>query len=68
MIITETLQDGRIHTYSNAGFKIMQETGVIYDDAVDSISHTYIETNIPIEEEQGESTPEEVLAMLEGVL
>ena len=51
MIITEILEDGRTHTYSDAGFKIQQETGKIYEDAVDSISHTYTETNIPIEEE-----------------
>lgn len=65
MIITEILEDGRTHTYSDAGFKIQQETGVIYDDAVDSVPHTYTETDIPIEEDE---TAEDVLSMLENVL
>lgn len=65
MIITEILEDGRTHTYSDAGFKIQQETGVIYDDAVDSVPHTYTETDIPIEEDE---TAEEVLSMLEDAL
>ena len=57
MIITETLEDGMTHTYSDAGFKIQQETGVIYDDAVDVVPPTYTETDIPIEND-GEETPE----------
>ena len=65
MIISEILEDGRTHTYSDAGFKIRQETGVIYDDAVDSVPHTYTETDIPIEEDE---TAEEVLSMLEDAL
>lgn len=65
MIITEILEDGRTHTYSDAGFKIQQETGVIYEDAVDSVPHTYTETDIPIEEDE---TAEEVLSMLEDAL
>lgn len=65
MIITEILEDGRTHTYSDAGFKIQQETGVVYDDAVDSVPHTYTETDIPIEEDE---TAEEVLSMLEDAL
>ena len=65
MIITEILEDGRTHTYSDAGFKIRQETGVVYDDAVDSVPHTYTETDIPIEEDE---TAEDVLSMLENVL
>ena len=65
MIITEILEDGRTHTYSDAGFKIQQETGVVYDDAVDVVPHTYTETDIPIEEDE---TAEEVLSMLEDAL
>lgn len=65
MIITEILEDGRTHTYSDAGFKIRQETGAIYDDAVDSVPHTYTETDIPIEEDE---TAEEILSMLEDAL
>lgn len=54
MIIVEALPDGRTHTYSDAGLKIMQETGVVYDDAVDQVGvvHTYTETDIPIEREE----------------
>lgn len=51
MIITEILEDGRTHTYSDAGFKIQQETGVVYEDAVDVVPHTYTETDIPIEDD-----------------
>lgn len=53
MIIVETLPDGRTHTYSDIGLKIMQETGIVYDDAVDQIgvAHTYAETDFPVEPE-----------------
>lgn len=66
MIITEVLEDGRMHTYSDAGFKIRQETGVIYDDAVDSSTHTYTETDELIDED--EVTPDELLSMLEEIM
>lgn len=66
MIKTEVLSDGRVHTYSDAGMKIMQETGIIYDDAVDTVEHTYTETEIPID--TGEATPEEIAAALEEVI
>lgn len=65
MIVTEILDDGRTHTYSDTGLKIMQETGVVYDDAVDSVPHTYTETDIPVE---GDETAEDVLSMLEEAL
>lgn len=52
MIVIENFEDGRIHTYSDAGMKIQQETGIIYDDAVDTVEHTYTETDIPIEVEE----------------
>lgn len=68
MIITEILEDGRTHTYSDAGFKIQQETGVFYEDAVDVVPHTYTETDIPIDVPEEEETPEAVLAMLEDAL
>lgn len=56
MIIIETLPDGRTHTYSDAGMKIRQETGAVYDDAVDQVGvvHTYTETDIPVEQEEAE--------------
>lgn len=52
MIKTEIIENGRIHTWSDLGMKIMQETGVIYDDAIDVIQHTYTETDIPIHTEE----------------
>lgn len=66
MIIIETLPDGRTHTYSDAGLKIMQETGAVYDDAVDQIgvTHIYTETDIPIEQE--EISAEEPLRIIMG--
>jgi hypothetical protein len=63
MIVVENMPDGRTHTYSDSGFKIMQETGAIYEDAVDTVPHTYTETDIPIE---GESAEEIVSILLGG--
>lgn len=58
MLRTETItrDDGAEleRTYSDEGFKIRQnETGIIYDEAVDIVPnpYTYTETDIPIEEE-----------------
>ncbi len=49
MLRTETLLDGRTHTYSDVGMMIRQvETGILYEDAVDTIPHTYEETEEPI--------------------
>ena len=53
MIIKEYIEDGkRIRHYSDNGMRILQnETGVIYDDAVDVVpcKYTYSETEEPIE-------------------
>ena len=53
MIIKEYIEDGnRIRHYSDSGMRILQnETGVIYDDAVDVVpcKYTYSETDKPIE-------------------
>ena len=53
MIRTETIEGGLIRTYSDKGMKILQETGIVYDEAIDvpQSGHTYTETNQPIEEE-----------------
>lgn len=52
MLYTEILEDGRTHTYSDT-YKIKQlDTGVIYDNAVDTIFHAYKETDIPLEEKE----------------
>lgn len=67
MIVTERLSDGRIHTYSDVGLKILQtDTGNVYDDAVDVVEHVYTETDQPIYDI--EISAEEMLAELERVL
>jgi hypothetical protein len=51
MIKTEYI-DNRIRHYSDSGFRILQnETGIVYDDAVDVLpcKYTYTETDEPIE-------------------
>ncbi len=56
MIISELIEnENRIRHYSDAGFRILQnETGIVYDDAVDVMpcKYTYSETDemIPVEE------------------
>lgn len=56
MIKSELIENGnRIHHYSDSGFRILQnETGVVYDDAIDVMpcKYTYSETEdlIPVEE------------------
>ena len=71
MIVRETLGDGRTHTYSDGGFYIRQlDTGVLYEDAVDSVAHDYEETDerIPASEEPAEAEDyESALARL-GVM
>lgn len=66
MIRTEQIGD-RVHTYSDAGMKIRQDqTGIVYDDAMDvpGIGHTYTETDMPIEDE--ELTDSEALSIIMG--
>lgn len=66
MIIVETIGD-RVHTYSDAGMKIMQEqTGIVYEDAMDvpSMGYTYTETDEPITGE--ELTDTEALNIIMG--
>lgn len=55
MIISEQMENNRIRHYSDSGFRILQnETGVVYDDAVDVLpcKYTYSETEelIPVED------------------
>lgn len=66
MIVIEHLDDGRTYTYSDAGFKIMQETGIVYEDALDVVEHTYTETDQPIAPVQ--ATAEEIESALEAIL
>ena len=58
MIVTETITIGDeqyIHTYSDAGLRIMRD-GEIYDDAIDpiGIDRTYVEVEQEEEEEEAE--------------
>lgn len=57
MIITETITIGGRElkrTYSDKGMKILQETGAVYTEAIDvpTTTHTYTETDEPIEQEE----------------
>ena len=56
-IVVERYEDSvdLIRTYSDIGMKIRQdETGYLYDEAIDPdyMSRTYTETDIPIEEDE----------------
>ena len=66
MIRIEEIGD-RIHTYSDAGMKIRQnETGIVYDDAMDvpESGYTYTETDEPIDVE--EISDSEALSIIMG--
>lgn len=66
MIVTEMIDD-RIHTYSDSGMMIRQDqTGVLYEDAIDVTytGYTYTETDTPIE--SPEITDTEALNILLG--
>lgn len=65
----EAMLNGFTYTYtrSDAGLKILQvETGVVYDEAYDSVPcpYTYTETDEPIDDE--ELDPQEALDILMG--
>lgn len=65
MLYTEFLSNNRIHTYSDT-FKIRQlDTDIIYDDAIDIVSHEYEETDIPLDDV--ELTDEDALKIITGV-
>lgn len=68
MLSTETMFDGRVRTYSDAGMYIRQaETDILYEDAVDpeSENRIYTETDIPLPVPQGgEATAEDYEAAL----
>lgn len=70
MIRQETIDDRFIRTYSDAGFMIHGGSPEgDYEEAIDPIGsgRTYVETDIPIEED-GEVTPEELAAAIEEVI
>jgi hypothetical protein len=56
MLVQETLPNGLVKTYSNAGLMIKQiETGELYEEAIDiPYNYTYNETDIKIEQEEQE--------------
>lgn len=59
--------DTRIRHYSDSGFRILQnETGIVYDDAVDVMpcKYTYTETDEPIPAETDEATEADYLNAL----
>ena len=65
MIRIEQIGD-RVYTYSDAGMKILQnETGIVYEDALDvpESGYTYTETDIAIEDE---ITDSEALSIIMG--
>lgn len=67
MIVQKELEGGRIYTYSDQNYKILQkETELIYWDAIDinPCPYTYEETEELIPEQ--ESTPDEILNILLG--
>jgi hypothetical protein len=69
MIVTEQMENKRILHYSDSGFRILQnETGVVYDDAVDVLPcrYTYSETEeqIPVGEDATEADYQAALARL----
>lgn len=69
MIVTEQMENNRIRHYSDSGFRILQnETGIVYDDAVDVLPcrYTYSETveMIPVGEEATEADYQAALARL----
>lgn len=52
MIVQESIPNGRTRTYSDLGMRIRQlETGEEYEEAIDSVPHTYVETEKKIEVE-----------------
>jgi hypothetical protein len=68
MILTEMVDGGtRIRHYSDEFLKIRQvETGIVYEDAVDTVPcpYTYDETDQPIEDTPID--PQEALDMIFG--
>ena len=67
MIVTEQMENNRILHYSDSGFRILQnETGIVYDDAVDVLPcrYTYSETEEPVEGD--ELTDSQALYILTG--
>lgn len=65
MIKTETLVDGRVHTWSDAGMMIRQDgTGVLYEDAVDTVPHGYTETAEPVPIYEEDATAKDYEAAL----
>lgn len=61
MIVEEIISETLVRHYSDKGMKIKQEeTGSVYDEAVDVIPcrYTYTETDIPIDDQTIEDKAE----------
>ena len=70
MIIREfyrTREDGvnLYRSYSDQNLKIVDEKGAVFDDVIDveTATHTYTETDLPIPVEPGDLTPEQIADM-----
>jgi len=70
MIVEEYLSEKRVRHYSDSGFMIQQnETGNMYEDAVDAVPcrYTYSETNVPVPSEETIEDKAEAYDILTGV-
>ena len=70
MIVEEVISETLVRHYSDEGMKIKQEeTGAVYDEAVDVIPcrYTYTETDIPIEDDTTVEDKAEAYDILMGV-
>ena len=72
MIVTEdykTRSDGveLVRTYSDEGYRIIRNDGVVYDEAIDikGSGYTYTESDEPIEEIPAEEALAELMEVLE---
>lgn len=64
MLISETLESGFIRHYSDVGFDVKQnETGEIYQEAVDAANSPYTYSEVETDEEL---TAEEALQIILG--
>jgi hypothetical protein len=67
MIVTEQMENNRILHYSDSGFRILQnETGIVYDDAVDVLPCRYTYSETEEQTEGDELTDSQALYILTG--
>ena len=71
MIVIEQYDEDSIRTYSDSGFKIIQNnTGIEYDEAIDPISEnrTYTESDILVEDALAENSNNNDLGEILNIL